>query len=64
MRAGRQADQQFSVYEADLIDPDNPWRHDSLKLAERLIKIYEVLKANIACRENDRLTDAVARKFF
>jgi uncharacterized cofD-like protein len=29
------------VYTADLIDPDHPWRHDSGKLAQALIDLYE-----------------------
>jgi uncharacterized cofD-like protein len=30
-----------AVYTADLIDPDHPWRHDSGKLAQALIDLYE-----------------------
>jgi uncharacterized cofD-like protein len=29
------------VYTADLIDPHRPWRHDSSRLAETLIALYE-----------------------
>jgi len=46
-----QDDHVVAIYEADVIDRNNPWRHDSLKLAERLIRIYELLKAN---RANER----------
>jgi uncharacterized cofD-like protein len=29
------------VYKADLIDPDHPWRHDSTKLAQVLMDLYQ-----------------------
>jgi uncharacterized cofD-like protein len=42
---GVQVDQElslnFNVYEADLIDKENPWRHDSSKLKEKLIDLLE-----------------------
>ncbi len=31
----------YNVYEADLIDKEHPWRHDSLKLKEKLIDLLE-----------------------
>jgi uncharacterized cofD-like protein len=45
---GATTNPRFSIHEADLIDPEKPWRHDSHKLAEKLIKIQELVKANIA----------------
>jgi uncharacterized cofD-like protein len=45
---GTTATGNYAIYAADLIDPDNPWRHHSQKLAEELIKMHELLKANIA----------------
>jgi uncharacterized cofD-like protein len=37
-----------SIEKADVIDPENPWRHDSVKLAENVMKLYESLKADLA----------------
>lgn len=31
----------YNVYEADLIDTEHPWRHDSLKLTDKLIDLLE-----------------------
>lgn len=31
--------EQYSVYQADLLDVDNPWRHDSLKLARTIMDL-------------------------
>jgi len=31
----------YQVLEADLVDEDNPWRHDPDKLAHELIAFYE-----------------------
>ena len=33
-------DQQYVTYSADLIDQDNPWRHDSCKLAQSILDLY------------------------
>lgn len=33
-------DQAYSIYQADLIETDNPWRHHSLKLARVIIDLY------------------------
>jgi len=32
--------QKYSIYSADLIDLENPWRHDSAKLAKAIIDLY------------------------
>lgn len=32
--------EKYSVYSTDLIDLDNPWRHDSLKLAQAIMDLY------------------------
>jgi uncharacterized cofD-like protein len=45
---GAMQSKNYAIYKADLIDPDNPWRHHSQKLAGELIKMNELLKANIA----------------
>ncbi len=33
-------DQSYSIYQADLIETDNPWRHHSTKLARAIIDLY------------------------
>jgi uncharacterized cofD-like protein len=33
-------DQRFNVYQADLVDQENPWRHDSKKLAQVIMDLY------------------------
>lgn len=33
-------EEQHSVYFAPLVDPENPWRHDSIKLAEVVMDLY------------------------
>lgn len=38
--------QYYAIEEADVIDPENPWRHHSPKLAEKVVKLYESLKAD------------------
>ncbi len=38
----------YAIHTADLVDPDSPWRHHSQKLAEELIKMHELLRADIA----------------
>jgi uncharacterized cofD-like protein len=32
--------EQYNVYAANLIDKDNPWRHDSLRLAQTIMDLY------------------------
>jgi uncharacterized cofD-like protein len=38
--------QYYAIKEADIVDPDNPWRHHSLRLAEEIMVLYESLRAN------------------
>jgi uncharacterized cofD-like protein len=38
--------QYYTIKEADLIDPGNPWRHHSLKLAENVMLLYQSLVAD------------------
>ena len=38
--------QHYTITADDLIDPANPWRHHSAKLADRVIRLYESLKTN------------------
>lgn len=39
-----QGNPEYRIEEADLVDPDNPWRHHSEKLANRVMKLYESLR--------------------
>ena len=38
--------QHYTITADDLIDPANPWRHHSAKLADSVIRLYESLKTN------------------
>lgn len=33
-------DEQYTIFHAPLVDKDNPWRHDSKKLAETILDLY------------------------
>jgi len=33
-------DQHWALYQADLVDTDNPWRHDKSKLASTIMELY------------------------
>jgi hypothetical protein len=33
-------DQEYPLYMSDLVDADNPWRHDSQKLAQTIMDLY------------------------
>jgi hypothetical protein len=35
------ADMMVPLYTGDLVDPDRPWRHDSRKIADTLIALWE-----------------------
>ncbi len=41
VRADDDLDADHTIYQADLIDPDYPWRHSSQKLAKVLIDLYQ-----------------------
>jgi uncharacterized cofD-like protein len=43
--------QYHTIEGVDVIDPENPWRHHSPKLAEEVMKLYESLKANQSVEE-------------
>jgi len=32
---------EYPIYRADLVDEDQPWRHDSIKLAKAIINLYQ-----------------------
>ncbi len=38
---GKESDLYYTIYEADLIDDTEPWHHDSAKLAEVLINLFQ-----------------------
>jgi len=33
-------DGQYQIYETDLVDKENPWRHNSTKVAKTIIDLY------------------------
>lgn len=43
--------EQYSVYQTDLLDVDNPWRHDSLKLARTIMDLYNERTGPLAGRD-------------
>lgn len=43
--------EQYSVYQADLVDQDNPWRHDSLKLARIIMDLFNERTGPLMGRE-------------
>jgi len=44
-------DQEYSLYLADLVDKDSPWRHDSKKVAQVLIDLYYERTGPLASRD-------------
>lgn len=44
-------DEQYMAYFADLIDDANPWRHDSAKLAQVIMDLYEEKTGPLSDRE-------------
>lgn len=45
--------EQYSVYQADLVDVENPWRHDSLKLARTIMDLYNERTGPLIGREDN-----------
>jgi uncharacterized cofD-like protein len=43
--------EQYSVYQTDLLDVENPWRHDSLKLARTVIDLLNERTGPLLGRE-------------
>ncbi|TLN01734.1 uridine diphosphate-N-acetylglucosamine-binding protein YvcK, partial [bacterium] len=43
--------EQYSVYQTDLVDIENPWRHDSLKLARTIMDLYNERTGPLMGRE-------------
>ncbi|GAP14240.1 conserved hypothetical protein, cofD-related [Longilinea arvoryzae] len=44
--------EQYSVYQTDLVDVENPWRHDSLKLARTIMDLYNERTGPLAGRDD------------
>jgi uncharacterized cofD-like protein len=44
---------QFSVYSADLIDDENPWRHDSTKLAQVVTDLFYERTGPLLARDDE-----------
>ncbi len=40
----------YPIYQADLLDVENPWRHDSLKLARTIMDLYDERTGPLAAR--------------
>jgi hypothetical protein len=34
-------EEEYKIYEADLVDPLHPWRHDAQKLAQVIMDLYQ-----------------------
>jgi len=41
VRSSPETESEYPNYQADLVDEDRPWRHDSSKLAQALIELYQ-----------------------
>ncbi len=48
-------DEEYAVYCSDLIDEDQPWRHDSKKLAQAVMDLYYERTGPVLTREDDLL---------
>jgi uncharacterized cofD-like protein len=46
-------EEQFSVYSADLVDDENPWRHDSEKLAQVVTDLFFERTGPLSSRESE-----------
>ncbi len=45
-------DQRYAVYQANLVDSENPWRHDSQKLGKAIIDLYNERTGPLITRED------------
>ena len=43
----------FAVYSGNLVDVENPWRHDSMKLANSIMDLYNERTGPLLYKEND-----------
>ena len=44
-------DQRYAVYQANLVDSENPWRHDSMKLGKAIVDLYNERTGPLITRE-------------
>ena len=44
-------EQSYAVYQANLVDGENPWRHDSKKLGKAIIDLYNERTGPLVTRE-------------
>ncbi len=49
-------EQEYNVYFANLVDPGNPWRHSSERLAQVLIDLFNERTGPLASKEDERIT--------
>ena len=40
VKADDDLDQEYAVYKSDLVDVENPWRHDSMRLAQSVMDLF------------------------
>ena len=50
-------DQRFPIYQADLLDVENPWRHDSTKLANTINDLYMEKTGPLLTKEDTPTTE-------
>lgn len=48
-----QGDKHYQIYQADLLDKENPWRHNSAKVAKTIIDLYMERTGPLTTRENN-----------
>jgi hypothetical protein len=46
-------EEEFAVYSSDLVDSEQPWRHDSKKLAQVVMDLYYERTGPLSSREDD-----------
>jgi hypothetical protein len=59
------ADEQFDyvLYTGDLVDEARPWRHDSDKLAARILEVYADLMGQGKTGQTDQQVKGLRRRF-
>ncbi len=49
-------EQEYNVYSTNLVDAGNPWRHDSERLAQVLVDLFNERTGPLVSKEDERLT--------
>ena len=49
----KELENNYNIYTGNLVDNDSPWRHDSLKLANAIIDLYNERTGPLLPHENE-----------